>query len=46
MVQVQSINHGFLLKFIYNQKEQLWNIGSNVNLIKSTTDPLIVYRRV
>jgi len=46
MVQVQSINHGFLLKFIYNQKEQLWNIGSNVNLIKSNTDPLIVYRRI
>ena len=45
MVQVQSINHGFLLKFIHNDKDQLWGIGSNVNLIKATTNPLIVYCR-
>ena len=42
-VHVQSVNHGFLLKFILNDKDQLWSIGSNVNLIKATTSPLIVY---
>ena len=43
IVHVQSVNHGFLLKFIHNDKDQLWSIGSNVNLIKATTSPLIVY---
>ena len=43
IVHVQSVNHGFLLKFILNDKDQLWSIGSNVNLIKATTSPLIVY---
>ena len=45
MVQVQSINHGFELKFINNDKDKLWTIGSNVNLIKANTNPLIVYSR-
>lgn len=43
IVNVQSVNHGFLLKFIHNDKDKLWSIGSNVNLIKATTSPLIVY---